>query len=224
MPDAGDLQTPDHGRVLRIAARLQAPVRRPQHPARLPAGRGRPDQCRRLSRPPAGTRTQGAGRTRFAQAAGQGHAGGTAGVDPKDYDLVGLAMQEPQYRSPGVRELLDAVARAQRAVHVDHEHAAARLFAAHPGSRHRRAQARLHRRQRLGQFRSRLHHALQPRPTGDPAAGREGQCAAGDAADQFQGGALSGRKVHRDAAAAAGRDRGDPLRRRRRARSNCRSN
>jgi hypothetical protein len=39
-------------------------------------------------------------------------AGDTAGVDPKDYDLVGLAMQEPQYRSPGVRELLDAVARA----------------------------------------------------------------------------------------------------------------
>ena len=30
-----------------------------------------------------------------------------------DYDLVVLAMQEPQYRSPGVRELLDAVARAQ---------------------------------------------------------------------------------------------------------------
>ena len=40
-------------------------------------------------------------------------ASGTAGVDPKDYDLVGLAMQEPQYRSPGVRELLDAVARAK---------------------------------------------------------------------------------------------------------------
>jgi len=40
-------------------------------------------------------------------------AGGTAGVDPKDYDLVGLAMQEPQYRSPGVRELLDAVAKSR---------------------------------------------------------------------------------------------------------------
>jgi hypothetical protein len=40
-------------------------------------------------------------------------AGGTAGVNPKDYDLVGLAMQEPQYRSPGVRELLDAVARSR---------------------------------------------------------------------------------------------------------------
>src|ERR1700679_1756372 len=31
-------------------------------------------------------------------------------VNPADFDLVALAMQEPQYRSPGVRELLDAVA------------------------------------------------------------------------------------------------------------------
>jgi hypothetical protein len=34
-------------------------------------------------------------------------------VNPADYDLVALAMQEPQYRSPGVRELLDAVAKAR---------------------------------------------------------------------------------------------------------------
>ena len=40
-------------------------------------------------------------------------AGGTAGVNPTDYDLIGLAMQEPQYRSPGVRELLDAVAKSR---------------------------------------------------------------------------------------------------------------
>ena len=32
-------------------------------------------------------------------------AGGAAGVNPAQYDLVVLAMQEPQYRSPGVREL-----------------------------------------------------------------------------------------------------------------------
>src|SRR6187401_2927536 len=44
---------------------------------------------------------------------GKVSAGGTAGVNPKDYDLVGLAMQEPQYRSPGVRELLDAVAKSK---------------------------------------------------------------------------------------------------------------
>src|SRR6266849_3690752 len=37
-------------------------------------------------------------------------AGPAAGVNPKDYDLVGLAMQEPQYGSLGVRELLDLVA------------------------------------------------------------------------------------------------------------------
>src|SRR5436305_15306377 len=40
-------------------------------------------------------------------------AGGPADFNPADFDLVGLAMQEPQYRSPGVRELLDAVAKAR---------------------------------------------------------------------------------------------------------------
>jgi hypothetical protein len=34
-------------------------------------------------------------------------------INPKDYELVALAMQEPQYRAPGVRELLDAIARAK---------------------------------------------------------------------------------------------------------------
>jgi hypothetical protein len=34
-------------------------------------------------------------------------------VNPADYDLVALAMQEPQYGSPGVRELLGAVAKAR---------------------------------------------------------------------------------------------------------------
>ena len=40
-------------------------------------------------------------------------AAGTAEVKPGDYDLICLAMQEPQYRSPGVRELLDAVAKSR---------------------------------------------------------------------------------------------------------------
>src|SRR5437762_3653353 len=40
-------------------------------------------------------------------------AGGTTSANPSDYDLIGLAMQEPQYRSPGVRELLDAVAKSR---------------------------------------------------------------------------------------------------------------
>jgi len=40
-------------------------------------------------------------------------AGGTQSANPADYDLVALAMQEPQYRSPGVRELLDAIAKSK---------------------------------------------------------------------------------------------------------------
>ncbi len=40
-------------------------------------------------------------------------AAGPGAVNPADYDLVALAMQEPQYRSPGVRELLQAVAKAR---------------------------------------------------------------------------------------------------------------
>ncbi|MGZ5088623.1 MAG: hypothetical protein ACXWGU_16085 [Usitatibacter sp.] len=40
-------------------------------------------------------------------------AKGPGEVNPGDFDLVALAMQEPQYRSPGVRELLDAVAKSR---------------------------------------------------------------------------------------------------------------
>jgi hypothetical protein len=47
------------------------------------------------------------------QLPGSLRAAGPNAVSPADYDLVVLAMQEPQYRSPGVRELLDAVARAR---------------------------------------------------------------------------------------------------------------
>ena len=44
---------------------------------------------------------------------GKVRAAGTSEVNPADYDLIGLAMQEPQYRSPGVRELLAAVGRSR---------------------------------------------------------------------------------------------------------------
>jgi hypothetical protein len=40
-------------------------------------------------------------------------AGPATGVDPGDYDLVGLCMQEPQYSAPGVRQLLDSVAKSR---------------------------------------------------------------------------------------------------------------
>ncbi|OGA54020.1 MAG: hypothetical protein A3F74_08670 [Betaproteobacteria bacterium RIFCSPLOWO2_12_FULL_62_58] len=47
------------------------------------------------------------------QLPGKLSAGGTTAFKPADFDLVALAMQEPQYRSPGVRELLDAVAKSR---------------------------------------------------------------------------------------------------------------
>ena len=41
---------------------------------------------------------------------GKVSAAGPADVDPSSYDLIGLAMQEPQFSSPGARELLNEVA------------------------------------------------------------------------------------------------------------------
>ena len=46
-------------------------------------------------------------------APGKLSAAGPDAVDPAAFDLVALAMQEPQYGSPGVRELLDRVARSR---------------------------------------------------------------------------------------------------------------
>src|SRR5687767_1205994 len=40
-------------------------------------------------------------------------AAGPGDIKPTDYDLVALATQEPQYRSAGVRELLDSIAKAR---------------------------------------------------------------------------------------------------------------
>jgi hypothetical protein len=47
-----------------------------------------------------------------ADAPGSVSACGPGDVDPGDFDLVALAMQEPQYRQAEVRELLDKVARS----------------------------------------------------------------------------------------------------------------
>ena len=44
---------------------------------------------------------------------GRVSAGGADAADPARYDLVALAMQEPQYASPGVRELLARTAQAK---------------------------------------------------------------------------------------------------------------
>ncbi len=90
-----------------------------------------------------------------------------------------------------------------QALHVDHEHAAAALSRAHSRPRHQQADALLHRCERVGQLRPQDDHAVQPGPAGLPPAGREGQRAAGQPADQLQGGALRLRRGYRDPASSS---------------------
>ena len=99
-------------------------------------------------------------------------AGGAAGVNPNDYDLVGLAMQEPQYRSPGVRELLDAVAKSRKPCMSIMNMPPLPYVKRIPGLNYDALKAGLYRSGGVGQFRSRRHHAVQPRPAGDPPARR----------------------------------------------------
>ncbi len=44
---------------------------------------------------------------------GKTSACGVGDVDPGEFDLIALAMQEPQFSAPGVRELLDAIAKSR---------------------------------------------------------------------------------------------------------------
>ena len=60
-------------------------------------------------------------------------AGGPAGVNPSDFDLVVLAMQEPQYRSARRAGVAGRGGEVAGAVHVHHEHAAVGVPQAHPG-------------------------------------------------------------------------------------------
>ena len=108
------IQHPDPGRGLRVAAGLQAAVRRPQDPSRLPARRGRADQRRRLPCAHAGQGPQGPGDARLrSKLPGKVTPVPAPASIRRTTTSIGLAMQEPQYRSPGVRELLDAVAKSQ---------------------------------------------------------------------------------------------------------------
>ncbi len=131
-------------------------------------------------------------------------AGGTSDVDPAAYDLVGLAMQEPQYRSAGVRELLDGIGRAKVPCMSIMNMPPLAYLRRIPGLDADALKPAYTDAERVGQCRPRLHHAVQSRPAGNPPAGPEGQCAASDATDQLQGRGLSVGVAHRHAASIAG--------------------
>ena len=144
-------------------------------------------------------------------------ADGPGAVDPADYDLVALAMQEPQYRSPGVRELLAAVAKSGVPCMSIMNMPPMTYLRRIPGVDADKLRRLLHRRIGVGRVRAAAHDAVQPRPAGVPPARGRGQRAAGAAADQLQGGALRVGRAHRAPARARRGHRGGPLRRRRRA-------
>src|SRR5882724_2702939 len=139
-------------------------------------------------------------------------ASGAAGVNPKDYDLICLAMQEPQYRSPGVRELLDAVAKSKVPCMTIMNMPPLPYVKRIPGLNYDGLKA-AYTDPTVWELRSAVGDAVQPGPAGDPAAGREGQCPAGDAADQLQGRKVCRRPLHRHAAPARKGCRGGALRR-----------
>jgi len=98
----------------------------------------------------------------------------TSQVDPSDFDLVGLAMQD-RNMAPGRSRTARRDGACESAVHVDHEHAAASLSEAHSGPRRVEAEALLHRCQRVGELRSRAADLVQPRSAGLPSARRKAE-------------------------------------------------
>ncbi len=71
-----------------------------------------PHQRGRIPRASAGERAQEQVEIDSRKLPGKVSAAGAADVDPSEFDLIGLAMQEPQYGSAGVRQLLDAIAQS----------------------------------------------------------------------------------------------------------------
>ena len=74
-----------------------------------------PNEVERFNADGARIRLKPRGATEFLeldsrQGPGKLDAAGPGDVDPADFDIIGLAMQEPQYRSDGVRQLMARVA------------------------------------------------------------------------------------------------------------------
>ena len=137
----------------------------------------------------------GLGRARLAQAAGQALGRRSGGRrSGATIDLVALAMQEPQYRSPGVRELLDAVAKARVPCMSIMNMPPLPYLEAHSRARRRRAAAVLHRPDRVGQFRPGVMTLCSPDPQAFRPPEEKVNVLQVTPADQLQGGALRVRR------------------------------
>ena len=143
-------------------------------------------------------------------------------VNPADYDLVGLAMQEPQYGSSGVRELMGAIAKA-RVPCMSIMNMPPLTYLKRIPALDTDALEFAYTDPACGGASTLPHDPVQSRPASLPATRQAGQRSASDAANQLQGGALRTRRAHRGAARHAGQHRGDPLGDKGARRSSCRS-
>jgi hypothetical protein len=105
-----------------------------------------------------------------------------------DYDLVGSPAQEPQYRSPGVRQLLDAV-QGSKVPRMPIVNMPPLPYVKRIPNLNTDPLKSAYRSERVG-FRSRIVDPVQPGPAGDPSPEEKVNVAAGHPADQFQGRAL----------------------------------
>ena len=85
-----------------------------------------------------------------------------ADVDPSRYDLVGLAMQEPQYADHAIQASDDQNRRGEAALPFDHEHAALALSQTDPGPCENATGGGLHQRRGMGTVRAGPGVALLP--------------------------------------------------------------
>ena len=136
-----------------------------------------------------------------------------AEVDLSRYDLVGLAMQEPQYTNHTIRVLMIKIADGGAALPFDHEHAAAALSQADPGAGGHGPGGGLYQCVGMGALQAGTGVAVLARSAGLPPAGRGGERASCRPADQLQGRRLRRRKAQQAAARARSRHRRGDARR-----------
>jgi hypothetical protein len=139
-------------------------------------------------------------------------ADGPGAVNPRDYDLAVLAMQEPQYRSPGVRELLEAVAKQKVPCMSIMNMPPLPYLARIPGLSVKELRSAYTDPSVWDSFDPSFMTLCSPDPQAFRPPGREDQCAPGSPADQLQVRPLPFGSAHEDPARPRKGNRGRALR------------
>ncbi len=121
-------------------------------------------------------------------------------ADPADYDMVAMAMQEPQYRAAEVRALLARIGASRKPCLSIMNMPPLPYLKRIPGLDHQALEERLHRPPGLGRAGTGQGLALLTRSPGLPSAGRKAELSARWPADELQGRRLRRPRRHRASA------------------------